>query len=252
MAPRALSAEQARQDSQYTFPYHYISRFRNGFSCTAYDAYGLVYMSLVRFLLERLEELHPSRIVDVGCGDGRLARELSLSFPESEVVGIDYSQRAIALARALNPGRRFVCADIVSEPVEGRFDTVLCIEVFEHIAREDAGRFAECLSGLCAPGGSLLITAPHRNKKLSSKHVQHFTAESLYGYFEPFCTLEQRRFLHRAWYPQRFLRMLLKNKLFLLNNAILLDWVFRVYVSRCLHASERDCGRLFLRLAPRQ
>jgi trans-aconitate methyltransferase len=41
--------------------------------------------------------------VDIGCGDGRLARGMQKMFPHKDIECIDHSARAIALAHAMNP-----------------------------------------------------------------------------------------------------------------------------------------------------
>src|SRR5690554_1132791 len=103
MAENASPANpQALQEAEYGFPYHYVPQWRNGFTQCFYDDWGVHYVSTIEFLLGRLRDMSPESIVDVGCGDGRLTRELALQFPACRVIGIDYSARPIALAKALN------------------------------------------------------------------------------------------------------------------------------------------------------
>ena len=78
---------------------------------------------------------NPARVLDVGCGDGRLAVELArLGVPE--VVGVDLVEQAIAFARAFSAPiasqLRFECLRVQDLDV-GTFDTAVMMEVLEHI-----------------------------------------------------------------------------------------------------------------------
>ncbi|MDC0376153.1 class I SAM-dependent methyltransferase [Pelagibacteraceae bacterium] len=56
-----------------------------------------------RFILNEIKKDDQSikSIVDVGCGDGRITKELSETFNTKKILGIDYSSKAINLAKAL-------------------------------------------------------------------------------------------------------------------------------------------------------
>lgn len=76
----------------------------------------------------------PRRIVDVGCGTGGVLAALLDRLPlETEAIGYDISPQAVALgASRQRPGLTLRCADF-AETAEGKFDLLLCIDVFEHI-----------------------------------------------------------------------------------------------------------------------
>ena len=92
--------EQSAQEAEYIFPYHYVAQRRPHFAQHFYDSWGINYVSTIEYLLSRLSETHFSSLVDIGCGDGRMTREIAARFPQCDVVGVDYSERAIALAKA--------------------------------------------------------------------------------------------------------------------------------------------------------
>jgi release factor glutamine methyltransferase len=84
---------------------------------------------LVELLKSEIRKSNP-RILDVGTGSGVIALSLALEFPESEMVAIDISEAALALAHenavSLNtPDRvRFLNSDLFQN-VEGIFDIVV-------------------------------------------------------------------------------------------------------------------------------
>ncbi|NCC85476.1 MAG: methyltransferase domain-containing protein [Clostridia bacterium] len=125
------------QELEYWFPYHYVSVMpTDGFQGHYVDTWGVNYISTIEFILEQISKHPASSVVDVGCGDGRLTREIKLAFPECHAFGIDYSPRAIKLAQAMNqdiPDLNFIALDITAECLERKFDTAILMEVFEHV-----------------------------------------------------------------------------------------------------------------------
>ena len=82
----------------------------------------------VAFLVERLHLSPGARILDVGCGPGRHAHALGRR--GFEVVGVDISERFVALAReAAPPGAavRFERADARSLRFDSEFDAVISL-----------------------------------------------------------------------------------------------------------------------------
>ncbi len=90
-----------------------------------------------RFLItlgDELQELDGRRVVDLGCGEGFVAEALSRRFPELEYRGLDASEASIAEARRKLPQLKFEKANFIhSSPAPGWPDTVLMLEVLEHL-----------------------------------------------------------------------------------------------------------------------
>ncbi len=106
-----LSAEQAVQEAEYEFPYHYIPRLEGGnFSQVRKLRWGYEYLSYLRFVLARLERVEFGSLLDVGCGEGRFLREVSKRFSGKRLLGVDFSARtrlrAAAQPRPRLPTRR--------------------------------------------------------------------------------------------------------------------------------------------------
>jgi len=89
-------------------------------------------------LCARIVEIRPKTIVDLGCGEGVVAGEISRVLPDVHYVGIDASGEAIRMARASNPSFEFHQGDILGGYPPGAVaDLALCVEVVEHLDRPD-------------------------------------------------------------------------------------------------------------------
>lgn len=98
---------------------------------------------------------HPQRALDVGCGEGALARELRAVVPQ--VTAIDTDPASIDLARQQDRGSRidYLLGDFLTFPFEpNSFDAITSIATLHHMDAEAAlGRMRELLR----PGGTLAI-----------------------------------------------------------------------------------------------
>jgi ubiquinone/menaquinone biosynthesis C-methylase UbiE len=82
-------------------------------------------------------DLPPLRTLDVACGTGFLTRHL-----RGEVVGLDASERMLALARRNAPHAAFVQGDALALPFgDGAFDRVFTSYFYCHLEDEDRERF---------------------------------------------------------------------------------------------------------------
>ena len=89
-------------------------------------------------LCARIAELGPKTIVDLGCGEGVVAREVRRILPGVHYLGIDASGEAIRIARAANPGFEFREGDILDRRAEYPVaDLALCLEVLEHLEQPE-------------------------------------------------------------------------------------------------------------------
>lgn len=241
-----LSAEQAVQEAEYEFPYHYIPRLEGGnFSQVRKLRWGYEYLSYLRFVLARLERVEFDSLLDVGCGEGRFLREVSGRFPGKRLLGVDFSARAVEYARLLNPGLRFAREDIAGgAAVSERFDVVTLIETLEHVPPAESGEFVEGLRRRVNEGGLLVVSVPSKNIKMSAKHYLHFDLDSLKSALAPGFKVEEHFYLNRISKWDSLLSAVLTNRYFILNERRLLNALFRRYERSLLAARASDCKRI--------
>ncbi|MGQ0537108.1 MAG: ubiquinone/menaquinone biosynthesis methyltransferase [Methanobacteriota archaeon] len=98
------------------------------------------------------------RILDVGCGTGRLAGAVLAREPRASVVGVDLSSRMIHVARQEARGKRpaaFVAGDALRLPFpDARFDAAINGFVLRNVP--DPGRFFSEMRRVLRPGGRLV------------------------------------------------------------------------------------------------
>jgi SAM-dependent methyltransferase len=123
---------------------------------------------------------HAQRVLDLGCGDGRLGAALDAG----ELTAADVSRVALDRARERLPGARLVELE-PDAPLpfgDGAFDLVLCAETIEHV--RDVQLLLSELRRVLRPGGTLALTTPAnlpvgRRPHPLSPHLRFFTRRSL-------------------------------------------------------------------------
>ena len=93
------------------------------------------------------------RVLDVGCGSGRIGEPV-LEAGAGEYVGIDFSEPMLELARdrleRFGDRVTLVTGDFLEEPLEGRFDVVLGLGLFDYLPNPEV--FAARMRELCSGG----------------------------------------------------------------------------------------------------
>lgn len=113
-----------------------------------------------RELLAKLHLHGDERVLDIGCGDGRLAVEMAERLPTGSIVGIDSSEEMIAFARRNYPPERFpgltwLVMDARELAFQNEFDVVFSNAVLHWIA--DHVPVLEGIKGALRPGGRILL-----------------------------------------------------------------------------------------------
>lgn len=145
-------------------------------------------------------ELAPKTALDAGCAKGFLVGALRERGVEAE--GFDIS--AYAVSDVPEAARGHVRVGSLTEPVEGRYDLVTCIEVIEHLDPADA---VAGVAALCSASDAILIsTTPgdrgeptHVNVQPPERWSQLFALHGFYrdfrhdaSYLSPWAALYRR------------------------------------------------------------
>ena len=119
-----------------------------------------------RELIRKLELKGNERILDIGCGDGKVTAEIALCVPNGFVLGIDNSKEMITLSQSLFPADafsnlRFQCEDVSRLPFENKFDVVFSNATLHWVLDHKP-----VLQGICKSlrhGGRILLQMGGRN-----------------------------------------------------------------------------------------
>jgi trans-aconitate 2-methyltransferase len=125
-------------------------------------------------VLDRLPLRGDERVLDAGCGSGRVTEQLAERLPEGRVVALDGSSSMIQAARdrLARFGDRvdYVVADLgVPLPIDGQVDAVLSTATFHWVPDHDA-LFAN-LAAVTRPGGRLVAQCGGAGNIASIKRV---------------------------------------------------------------------------------
>ena len=178
-----LVKERRTRDAIYGVPSYWDARAsaRRGMARSLWpsNVYNALWDDRQRAIIARtLGSVAGHRVVDVGCGTGRITRWLAEQRGAKHVVGVDFSEATVEAARAESAALvgtgvvRFVQGDIVAGVDalgEGSFDDAVvlgCLSVacrdHESLSRAFAG-----LARIVAKGGRVLILEPiHRSPLL--------------------------------------------------------------------------------------
>lgn len=239
---------QLSQEFQYEFPYHYIPAIdRKGFSQVSSWSWGMRYLGGIEAVLTQLRHRKFKSLIDIGCGDGRFLREVANEFQKMVLCGVDYSERAIKLAQAMNPGIDYRCENITHNHLNERFDVATMVEVLEHIPPDDVGAFLNGVANHLNPKGVLILTVPHINKRLQEKHYQHFSVKSLTAALQgSFVVDKVIPFDYTSRLTNRVIHLLgYTGNNYLITNKWIMNWAYKQVLRGCLEPqSEKRCGRL--------
>ncbi|MGO8685817.1 MAG: class I SAM-dependent methyltransferase [Candidatus Dormibacteria bacterium] len=101
----------------------------------------------------------PGRVVDVGCGTGRLLQALLSRLPGAELIGIDPSEGMISVARARFAGEPRVRLEVAGAgrlPLDDESADVVTTTMSFHHWEEQGAALGE-VARVLAPGGRLVL-----------------------------------------------------------------------------------------------
>lgn len=114
------------------------------------------------FALAVARDYASPRILDVGCGSGRIG-ELALEQGSDAYVGVDFSEPMVRMAERrlarFGPRAKLLQGDFLDVPLEGPFEVVVALGLFDYLP--EPHRFARRMYELCS--GSVVASFPRWN-----------------------------------------------------------------------------------------
>lgn len=114
---------------------------------------------LNRWTFESFREHLGDNVLEVGCGQGTYTRLIGAH--ASRLVAIDIDQDFVTIARntvGQLAGVEILCKDVMDCEWNAEFDTVVMLDVMEHL--EDEGNLLHRLFASLRPGGHLIVKVP--------------------------------------------------------------------------------------------
>lgn len=125
-------------------------------------------------------------VLDIGCGQGILIRELIPHRTEAVFYGIDISEKSISIANKQQINANFIQLNMLLLPeplpafLDNNIDVAICSEVLEHI--DDPLLFLQNIKPFLKKDASLIITVPGGLRTAYDKylgHRKHYSKKSL-------------------------------------------------------------------------
>ncbi len=153
------------------------------------DSGEAVHWVVQRDILPHLPADRSARIIDVGCGQGGLVRELlAAGYTRTEGVDVSPEQVAIAQAAGLTQVRLGDLHEIAAD-AEAAYDTVIATDVLEHLDKEEVLRTFDSVFRALRLGGCFIARVPNAGSP--------FGGSIRYG-----------DFTHETWFTERSVRQL--------------------------------------------
>lgn len=127
---------------------------------------------------DRLRKQKKIRLLDVGCGNGRLADFLKNQ--PIKYTGVDNNRKLLEIAKKKYPKAMFRYADALKLPFPPRsFDSVWCIAVLHHIPPELHLRALKEICRMLKKNGTLMLTVWHLWQPKYKKYINAKTGRAL-------------------------------------------------------------------------
>ena len=114
------------------------------------------------------------RVLDIGCGDGRITAQIAARVPRGSAVGVDSSHDMIAFASShfapdLHPNLRFEVADARNLPFREQFDLVVSFNALHWLPDQDAP--LRSIRNALAPAGLAQLRLVPKGERKSLENV---------------------------------------------------------------------------------
>lgn len=116
-----------------------------------------------RIVLPLLEKNSELKILDIGCGTGQLAKEISEDCQSVNYLGIDVAKNMIEIAKQSNDGKRtkFINISVDDFVCKDKFDIIICTHAFPYFPDKKGAMHK--MASLCNDGGKVIIVNSSTN-----------------------------------------------------------------------------------------
>lgn len=184
------------------------------------------------------------RVLDLGCGTGKLTQYLHQKLAARETVGLDASENMLQKARQFEgDGLRFEFGQIEDDPVPGKFDLVFSNAALQWVKGHEA--LFEKLSAKLQPGGQLAVQVPAMDSEpvhiVAVETAQEFSKE-LGGYVRRLevLTLEDyARLLYKLRFVEQQVRLQIYGHVLPSREAVI-EWYRGTLLTTYQHLAAAD------------
>jgi 2-polyprenyl-3-methyl-5-hydroxy-6-metoxy-1,4-benzoquinol methylase len=118
-----------------------------------------------KYLVEKyLHYIKYKKVLDAGCWTGSFEKALTEKAVETELIGFDENEIALNIARKEFPGYKFL-KGMLTDPDEkfitayaGYFDTIVFLDVIEHLPLHSEEKVVKFLHSLLKPAGVMVMS----------------------------------------------------------------------------------------------
>jgi len=163
--------------------------------------------AMAQEVLALLDLRDSERILDVGCGDGKITAEIASRSPRGSVVGVDPSRDMISFAQhnfgpATRPNLRFEVADARCLPFQNEFDLVVSFNALHWIPEQDTALTSIHSAVISGGKVQLRLVAAGARKSLENvvEEIRRTSKWSVYfrDFHDPYLHLTPERYAAMA------------------------------------------------------
>ena len=138
------------------------------------------------WILKKIDHSKPLRILDIGCGNGVLAKLLKEKGHQVDVLDISKVVVSNAITYSGAAGIVHNICDSIEEELFGTYDICVALEVLEHLEQPD--KAVQNIMKLLKKDGMFLGTVPEGTNLYVPEHIQIFDFYQLVDLFEGYST----------------------------------------------------------------
>jgi trans-aconitate methyltransferase len=175
-----------------------------------YNRQSSLQAALAEEHLSRLTLAGNERVLDVGCGDGKITAEIAALVPRGAVLGVDPSANMIAFATShfgpvTHPNLRFEVADVRRLPYRHEFDRVISFNAL-HWVPDQGAALRSIRAALADTGEAFLRFVPQGPRKCIEDVVEDVRRSARWA---AFFTNFQKPYIHLS--PEAFQELASQN-----------------------------------------